>query len=212
MLMRLSRGVNTPFAEVSLLGFVRDPNVCEYIRRAYGCSSVAIEERMLAFQYLRLGFETLVQGYQQSKSYHPGQSLITTKPCFLPAGSVIRDHAGEFGETVFEWLENLDSWVRILVLGIDVQGYTFFSAYTPGIVFTMDGRTYFGWLPYPSYLMKSFVVVAASRWSQRFGWDAELRLQRLECVPVFARRTTKHANQTCDGSRRERAVRPGRRP
>lgn len=42
-------GLNTLFAEMSLLGFVRDPIVCEYIRRAYGCSSGAIEERMLAF-------------------------------------------------------------------------------------------------------------------------------------------------------------------
>ena len=177
-----------------LLGFVRDPNVCEYIRRAYGCSAGAIEEQMLAFQYLRLGFETLVQGYQQSKSYHPGQSLITTKPCFLPAGSVIRDHAGEFGETVFEWLENLDSWVRILVLGIDVQGYTFFSAYTPGVVFTMDGRTYFGWLPGPELSDEVF------RRCRRFAVESAIRLGRRTSPTALGMCASlcQEINETCE--------------
>jgi len=69
------QGLKTPFAEVSLLGFVRDPKVREYIHRADDCSSGAVEDRMHAFQYLRLGFETLVQGYQQSKSYYPGRPL-----------------------------------------------------------------------------------------------------------------------------------------
>ena len=173
------QGLNTPFAEVSLLGFVRDPKVREYIHRADDYSSGAVEDRMLAFQYLRLGFETLAQGYQQSKSYYPGRPLITTKPRFLPSVFDIRDHGGTVGKKTFEWLENLDTWVRILVLGIDVQEYTFFLAYTPGVMMTLDGQAHFDWRPVPDLSddvfrrCRQFVVESAIRLGRRdFAYDA----------------------------------------
>ena len=173
------QGLNTPFAEVSLLGFVRDPKVREYIHRADDRSSGAVEDRMSAFEYLRLSFETLVQGYQQSKSYYPGWSLITTKPSFLPSVFDIRDHGGKVGEKAFEWLENLDRWVRILVLGIDVQEYTFFLANTPGVLMTLGGRAHFSWRPGPDLSddvfrrCRQFVVESAIRLGRRdFAYDA----------------------------------------
>ena len=173
------QGLNIPFAEVSLLGFVGDPKVREYIHRADDRSSGAVEDRMLAFQYLRLGFETLVQGYQQSKSYYPGRSLITTKPSLLPSVFDIRDHGGKVGEKAFEWLENLDRWVRILVLGIDVQEYTFFLANTPGVLMTLGGRAHFSWRPGPDLSddvfrrCRQFVVESAIRLGRRdFAYDA----------------------------------------
>ena len=173
------QGLKTPFAEVSLLGFVRDPKVREYIHRADDCSSGAVEDRMHAFQYLRLGFETLVQGYQQSKSYYPGRPLITTKPSFLPSVFDIRDHGGTVGKKTFEWLENLDSWVRILVLGIDVQEYTFFLAYTPGVMMTCGGQAHFRWRPGLDLSddvfrrCRQFVVESAIRLGRRdFAYDA----------------------------------------
>mgnify|MGYP001022292117 FL=1 len=173
------QGLNTPFAEVSLLGFVRDPKVREYIHRADDRSSGAVEDHMSAFEYLRLGFETLVQGYQQSKSYYPGRSLITTKPSFLPSVFDIRDHGGKVGEKAFEWLENLDRWVRILVLGIDVQEYTFFLANTPGVLMTLGGRAHFSWPPGPDLSddvfrrCRQFVVESAIRLGRRdFAYDA----------------------------------------
>ena len=173
------QGLNTPFAEVSLLGFVRDPKVREYIHRADDCSSGAVEDRMPAFEYLRLGFETLVQGYQQSKSYYPGRSLITTKPSFLPSVFDIRDHGGKVGEKAFEWLENLDRWVRILVLGINVQEYTFFLAYTPGVMMTCGGQAHFRWRPGFDLSddvfrrCRQFVVESAIRLGRRdFAYDA----------------------------------------
>lgn len=180
------QGLNTPFAEVSLLDFVRDPKVREYIRRADDCSSDAAEDRMLAFQYLRLGFETLVQGYQQSKSYYPGRPLITTKPSFLPSVFGIRAHVGEVGEKAFEWLENLDSWVRILVLGIDVQEYTFFLAYTPGVLMTLGGQAVFRWHPGSDLSddvfrrCRQFVVESAIRLGRRdFAYGARNASQSL---------------------------------
>ena len=173
------QGLNIPFAEVSLLGVVGDPKVREYIHRADDRSSGAVEDRMLAFQYLRLGFETLVQGYQQSKSYYPGRPLITTKPNFLPSVFDIRDHGGKVGEKTFEWLENLDSWVRILVLGIDVQEYTFFLAYTPGVMMTCGGQAHFRWRPGLDLSddvfrrCRQFVVESAIRLGRRdFSYDA----------------------------------------
>ena len=173
------QGLNTPFAEVSLLGFVRDPKVREYIHRADDRSSGAVEDHMSAFEYLRLGFETLVQGYQQSKSYYPGRSLITTKPSLLPSVFDIRDHGGKVGEKAFEWLENLDRWVRILVLGIDVQEYTFFLANTPGVFMTLGGRAHFSWRPGPDLSddvfrrCRQFVVESAIRLGRRdFAYDA----------------------------------------
>lgn len=173
------QGLNTSFAEVSLLGFVRDPKVREYIHRADDRSSGAVEDRMSAFEYLRLGFETLVQGYQQSKSYYPGRSLITTKPSLLPSVFDIRDHGGKVGEKAFEWLENLDRWVRILVLGIDVQEYTFFLANTPGVLMTLGGRAHFSWRPGPDLSddvfrrCRQFVVESAIRLGRRdFAYDA----------------------------------------
>ena len=173
------QGLNIPFAEVSLLGFVGDPKVREYIHRADDRSSGAVEDRMSAFEYLRLGFETLVQGYQQSKSYYPGRSLITTKPSLLPSVFDIRDHGGKVGEKAFEWLENLDRWVRILVLGIDVQEYTFFLANTPGVLMTLGGRAHFSWRPGPDLSddvfrrCRQFVVESAIRLGRRdFAYDA----------------------------------------
>lgn len=134
---------------------------------------------MPAFEYLRLGFETLVQGYQQSKSYYPGRSLITTKPSFLPSVFDIRDHGGKVGEKAFEWLENLDRWVRILVLGINVQEYTFFLANTPGVLMTLGGRAHFSWRPGPNLSddvfrrCRQFVVESAIRLGRRdFAYDA----------------------------------------
>lgn len=163
---------------MSLLGFVRDPEVREYIHRADDCSSGEVEDRMLAFQYLRLGFETLVQGYQQSKSYYPGLPLITTKPSFLPSVFDIRDHGGKVGEKAFEWLENLDHWVRILVLGIDVQEYTFFLAHTPEVLMS-GGQAHFCWRPGPDLSddvfrrCRQFVVESAIRLGRRdFTYDA----------------------------------------
>ncbi len=41
---------------MSLLGFVRDANVREYIQRADNRSFGVIEGRTLAFEYLRLAF------------------------------------------------------------------------------------------------------------------------------------------------------------
>lgn len=173
------QGLNTSFAEVSLLGFVRDSKVREYIHRADDCSSGGLEDRMLAFQYLRLAFETLVKGYQQSKSYSPGRPLITTKPSFLPSVFDIRDYGGKVGEKALEWLENLDSWVRILVLGIDVQEYTFFLAYTPWVTMMSGGNAYLHWRSGADLSddifrrCRQFVVESAIRLGRRdFAYDA----------------------------------------
>lgn len=180
------QGLNTPFAEVSLLGFVRDPKVREYIRRADDCSFGAAEDRTLAFQYLRLGFETLVQGYQQSKSYYPGRPLITTKPGLLPSVFDIRDHGGRVAEKTYEWLENLDSWVKILVLGIDVQEYTFFLAYTPAVWIQSGEQAMFYWRPGSNLSddvfrrCRQFVVESAIRLGRRdFAYDARNASQSL---------------------------------
>lgn len=180
------QGLGTPFAEVSLLGFVRDANVREYIQRADNCSFGVIEGRTLAFEYLRLAFEELVRGYQQSKSYHPGQPLITTKPSLLPSVFEIRDHGGRVGEKTFEWLENLDSWVKILVLGIDVQEYTFFLAYTPAVWMLSGGRAMFYWRPGSDLSddvfrrCRQFVVESAIRLGRRdFAYDARNANQSL---------------------------------
>lgn len=137
-------GLHTPFGEVSLLGFVRDSLVREYIERADACGLGNEEERMDAFQYLRVAFETLVKGYKGSKSLYPGRPLITTKPNFLPSIFDIRK-GGKVAEKAFEWLENIDGWVSVLVLGIDVQEYTYFLAYTPSAITTVGGTVHFNW-------------------------------------------------------------------
>ena len=76
-------------------------------------------------------------------------------------------------------VENLDSWVRILVLGIDVQEYTFFLAYTPGVMMTLDGQAHFRWRPGPDLSddvfrrCRQFVVESAIRLGRRdFAYDA----------------------------------------
>jgi|GEM_PF-4210256 hypothetical protein len=204
------QGLNTPFAEVSLLGFVRDPKVREYIYRADNCSSGAVEDRMLAFEYLRLGFETLAQGYQQSKSYYPGRPLITTKPSFLPSVFEIRNHGGKVGEKAFKWLENLDSWVRILVLGIDVQEYTFFLAYTPELTMTLNGGGIFSLAFRTRSFRRRLPPLSPVRGGVGYSAGTQrLRLRRLERTPVVAGRSAKHREgKPCDDPRRERAVDP----
>lgn len=181
------QGLGTPFAEVSLLGFVRDANVREYIQRADKCSFGVIEGRTLAFEYLRVAFEELVRGYQQSKSYHPGRPLITTKPSLLPSDSEIRNQGGKVAQKAFEWLENLDSWVRILFLGIDLKEYTFFLAHTPVVTMMLGGKAYFAWRPGSDLSddvfrrCRQFVVDAAIRLGRRdFVYDAWGARQSLE--------------------------------
>lgn len=173
-----AEGLDTPFAEVSLLGFVRDPEVREYLERADVSCSGAMEERMDAFQYLSLAFEALVTGYQESKRRSLGRPLITTKPSFVPSVFEIRDHCGKVGEKAFEWLANLDDWVKILVLGIDVQEYTYFLAYTPGVSMTLGGQAYFHWGPAADLSdevyrrCRAFVMDSAMRLGRRdFSFD-----------------------------------------
>lgn len=119
-----------------------------------------------------------MQGYQQSKRDYPGRPLIRTKPSFLPSVFEIRDHGGKIGEKAFEWLENLDRWLRILVLGIDVQEYTFFLAYTPGVDM-MNNRAHLNWRPGSDLSdevfrrCRHFVVESAIRLGRRdFVYDA----------------------------------------
>ena len=94
--------------------------------------------------------------------------------------------AGRSERKAFEWLENLDSWVKILVLGIDVQEYTFFLAYTPGVLMTLGGQAVFRWHPGSDLSddvfrrCRQFVVESAIRLGRRdFAYDARNASQSL---------------------------------
>lgn len=122
---------------VSLLLFVRHDDTRNHLeltqeRWNTGDSEGAMDE-------LKLAFDSLVRDYEQRKAWHPGKSLFSTKPSFIPSGFDIRDHGKEM-EKAFEWLESLDGWVKMLALGVDMRRYAYFDAHTPSAIYTMDGN------------------------------------------------------------------------
>lgn len=130
--------------EVSLLLFIRNEKVRQYVDNAG--ARWAAGERHEAMQDLWLAFDDLVTDYQARKSWHPGKTLFSTKPSFLPSVFDLK-REGKVAEKAFEWLESLDSWVRILAIGVDTRRYAYFDAHTPTGMKVLSGDVRFHWRP-----------------------------------------------------------------
>ena len=139
-------GLDVNFDEVSLLLFISNEQVRSLLQSAKGNWSAG--QRETAFQNVRLAFDELVRDYERRKSWHPGKSLFSTKPSFLPSVFDLRD-SGKVAVKGFEWLEALDSWVRTLAFGIDARKYAYFDAHTPNATRTLDGSVHFSWRQNP---------------------------------------------------------------
>lgn len=125
---------------ISLLLFVQNEQVRDHLGKAQ--SEWGAGDCAEAMQQMRLAFDRLIQDYEQRKSWHPGKSLFSTKPSFLPSVFDLRG-AGREIEKAFEWLESLDRWVKMVALGIDMRRYAFFEAYAPLATYTLGGEVYF---------------------------------------------------------------------
>lgn len=125
--------------EVSLLLFVRDAQARAHLESAQVDWSGGKAES--AADSLRLAFDRVVRDYESRKSWHPGKSLFSTKPSFMPSVFDRRD-AGKAVDKAFEWLESLDDWVRMLALGVEMRRYAFFSAHVPSSLYTLDGSAH----------------------------------------------------------------------
>ncbi|GAB3124774.1 hypothetical protein GCM10027056_18950 [Glaciibacter psychrotolerans] len=124
---------------VSLLLFVRDQEARAHLELAQ--SHWSSGEPDGAMDELKLAFDRITRDYESRKAWHPGRSLFSTKPSFMPSIFDIRK-AGKEAEKAFEWLESLDGWVKMLALGIDMRRYAYFDAHTPSAVYTLDGAAH----------------------------------------------------------------------
>lgn len=124
---------------VSLLLFVRDTQARSHLELAQ--SNWDSHKSQDAIDELRLAFDCLTRDYERRKAWHPGKSLFSTKPSFIPSIFEIRKSGKEM-EKAFEWLESLDGWVKMLALGIDMRRYAYFDAHTPTSVYTLDGSAH----------------------------------------------------------------------
>lgn len=130
--------------DVSLLLFIRDPKVRQRLESAG--DNWANGNHHEAMQDLWIAFDELVTDYQARKSWHPGKTLFSTKPSFLPSVFDLRKE-GKVAEKTFEWLESLDSWVRILAIGVDARRYAYFNSHTPNGFKVLSGDVRFQWRP-----------------------------------------------------------------
>lgn len=124
---------------VSLLLFVRDDETREHLELAQerwraGSADPAMDE-------LKLAFDRLVRDYERRKAWHPGKSLFSTKPSFMPSVFDLRKSGKEM-EKAFEWLDSLDGWVKMLALGVDMRRFAYFAAHTPTALYTLDGTAH----------------------------------------------------------------------
>lgn len=130
--------------DVSLLLFIRNDGAREKLESVgTWWRSGDFQEAM---QDLWLAFDELVTDYQARKSWHAGKTLFSTKPSFLPSVFDLKKE-GKAAEKAFEWLENLDSWVRILAIGVDARRYAYFDAHTPSGMKVLSGDVHFHWRP-----------------------------------------------------------------
>ncbi len=122
--------------EVSLLVFVRSDEAREQLEKASALKAAGHLRE--SAEQLALSFHTLVRDFQNRKVWHPGKSLFSTKPSFLPN---IFDQR-ELGDTVvkaYEWLNSIDEWVQNLALGVDMRRYAYFQTHTPRLTFMLGG-------------------------------------------------------------------------
>lgn len=84
-------------------------------------------------------FHQLLADFERRRS-RPHRSAFSTKPAFAP-----RKSGGELdilGSTV-DWLEAIDEQLRVLLMGVDPQGYAYFRAHTPTLMhFLGEGAGY----------------------------------------------------------------------
>jgi hypothetical protein len=126
-------GVN--LETVSLLVFISNSEVRAHIERSQ--DALKAGELQTAMEELRLGFDLLVDDYINRKVWHPGKTLFSTKPSFMPA-----KHDLKFLgiEKLSDWIDAIDQWVRYLSLGIDMRRYAFFDAHAPRIAHVLNGE------------------------------------------------------------------------
>jgi hypothetical protein len=83
---------------------------------------------------LAQAFHELLGDYERRKSSRL-QSIYSNKPPFVPT---MPKHDDPFRLT-YEWLGGIDEQLRVLSMGVDPLGYTFFRAHMPRLMQFLDG-------------------------------------------------------------------------
>lgn len=96
-----------------------------------------------ALQRLRLAFDRLIKDFEERKTWYSGRSMFSTRPPLSFRMRTILSRSNDPLDEAFKWLESIDSWVKILALGVDTRSYAFFRVHTPNPIYQPNGEARF---------------------------------------------------------------------
>ena len=139
--------------EVSLIAFVGSDVARSHLSRALERYEGGDIRGGMA--YLRHSFEEVVRDFKERKRKSSTASMYRTSPSPRPSAMSARREGKEV-QRLAEWVENMDDWVRILILGIDVRGYAYFRSHTPDIHYRLQGPPQANWKDVPEPTTQHF--------------------------------------------------------
>lgn len=136
------QALGTEVESASLMIFARDEQVRDHLIAAQDLQRDGLGDQ--AMKQLRLAFDRLVRDFEDRKSWHPGRSLFSTRPPHVKLHHAQSPSWKDPVHGAYRWLESLDSWVKMLALGVDMRNFAFFQAHVPAAVYSIDGTAHFG--------------------------------------------------------------------
>lgn len=122
---------------ISVAAFIQNEKVKHHLEESDEQWQAGDEKAMFN---MRIAFDELIHDFTRRKLWSPGTTIFNTKPNFMPNKTKL-----EYLEVdkLYEWIENIDNWVKYVALGIDMRRFAFFDAYTPKVNYSMN-RTPWG--------------------------------------------------------------------
>lgn len=117
---------------ISIVAFIQNEKVKQHLKESEKQWQAGDEKAMFN---MRIAFDELIHDYTHRKLWSPGTTIFNTKPSFMPNTSDLR-YLGM--DKIYDWIENIDSWVKYIALGIDMRRFAFFDAHTPNVAYSMN--------------------------------------------------------------------------
>lgn len=117
---------------ISIVAFIQNEKVKQHLEESEKQWQAGDEKAMFN---MRIAFDKLIHDYTHRKLWSPATTIFNTKPSFLPNTSELQ-YLGI--DKIYDWIENIDSWVKYVALGIDMRRFSFFDAHTPDVAYSMN--------------------------------------------------------------------------